>query len=72
LDYNSSYPTPEKDGIPNNGSLRGYEVIDAVKSAVERVCPGVISCADILQESVRVALASAVSWLHTNSRLDLW
>jgi peroxidase len=61
LDYNSSYPTPEKDGIPNNGSLRGYEVIDAVKSAVERVCPGVISCADILQESVRVALASALN-----------
>ncbi|KAG0619503.1 hypothetical protein M758_4G143800 [Ceratodon purpureus] len=55
LDFNSSFPDVEKNSPANNPSLRGYEVIDAVKSAVEAYCPGVISCADILQESVRVA-----------------
>ncbi|KAI3787993.1 hypothetical protein L2E82_00550 [Cichorium intybus] len=57
LDDTSSF-TGEKTAGPNRNSVRGFNVIDDVKSNVEKVCPGVVSCADILAIS---ALESVVA-----------
>ncbi|KAE8657385.1 Peroxidase 27 [Hibiscus syriacus] len=68
---NSSNNQAERDAFPNL-SLRGYHVIDAVKSAVEKVCPDVVSCADILALVARdsVSMIHGPSWEVPLGRRD--
>ncbi|CAN0901744.1 Peroxidase 4 [Linum grandiflorum] len=59
LDDTSSF-TGEKTANPNLNSVRGFDVVDKIKSAVDKACNGsVVSCADILA----VASRDSVSFL---------
>jgi len=49
LDQSNNNSQPEKLAIP----LRGYAEVNTIKAAVEAVCPGVVSCADILAYAAR-------------------
>ncbi|CAN1262959.1 Peroxidase 52 [Linum perenne] len=53
LDDTSSF-TGEKTAAPNLNSVRGFEVVDKIKSAVDKACnASVVSCADILAVASR-------------------
>ncbi|KAL6222888.1 hypothetical protein ACLB2K_006278 [Fragaria x ananassa] len=62
----------EKLSLSNINSLRSYEVVDEVKEALEKVCPGVVSCADIIIMASRdaVALTGGPDWQVKLGRLD--
>ncbi|KAJ6844490.1 peroxidase 4-like [Iris pallida] len=64
--------TGEQHAVPNNGSARGFEVIDKIKDAVEKACPGVVSCADILAISARdsVVILGGPNWNVKLGRRD--
>ncbi|MCL7049130.1 hypothetical protein MKW94_013781 [Papaver nudicaule] len=63
--------TSEKTSPPNF-SVRGYDLIDQAKAAVERACPRVVSCADIIAIATRdaVALAKGINYRVQTGRRD--
>ncbi|KAJ8442652.1 hypothetical protein Cgig2_003696 [Carnegiea gigantea] len=71
LDDTSNF-TGEKSAVPNNNSLRGFDVIDQIKTAVENACPRVVSCADILAIAARdsVVLLGGPTWNVKLGRRD--
>ncbi|KNA15337.1 hypothetical protein SOVF_099160, partial [Spinacia oleracea] len=64
--------TGEKTAIPNVNSVRGYDVIDTIKSQVENICPGIVSCADIVAVAARdsVVALGGPSWTVPLGRRD--
>lgn len=49
----------EKDTPPNE-TLKGFDIIDVIKAEIEEVCPGVVSCADILVLAAREGLLMVI------------
>ncbi|KAJ1394125.1 Secretory peroxidase [Sesbania bispinosa] len=71
LDDTSSF-IGEKTAAPNNNSVRGFNVIDDIKAKLEKACPGVVSCADILALAARdsVVYLGGPSWKVGLGRRD--
>ncbi|KAL4189900.1 hypothetical protein AMTRI_Chr08g209360 [Amborella trichopoda] len=62
----------EKNAQPNRNSARGFNIVDNIKSAVEKACPGVVSCADTLAVAARdsVVLLGGPDWQVKLGRRD--
>ncbi|KAH0777804.1 hypothetical protein KY290_009215 [Solanum tuberosum] len=68
---NTGNKQSEKDAGPNQ-SVRGYELIDRIKSRLESACPTTVSCADIIALATRdsVALAGGPMYNIPTGRRD--
>ncbi|CAO2828268.1 unnamed protein product [Amaranthus hypochondriacus] len=62
----------EKLALSNINSLRSFEVIDEIKDGLEKICPQIVSCADIIIMAARdaVALSGGPDWEVRLGRKD--
>lgn len=72
LDFPADPAQSEKNSPPNANSVRGYEVIDTIKAALEARCPSVVSCTDIAALTARdcVRLLRGLNYRLPTGRLD--
>ncbi|TKY53247.1 Peroxidase 53 [Spatholobus suberectus] len=72
LDQGGNITQSEKNAAPNFNSVRGFDVVDNIKSSLESSCPGVVSCADILAIAAEssVSLSGGPSWNVLLGRRD--
>ncbi|KAI3915293.1 hypothetical protein MKX01_035552 [Papaver californicum] len=54
--YNETSIDSEKTAVANL-NVRGFELIDKAKTALEKACPGIVSCSDIIIMATRDAVA---------------
>jgi peroxidase len=55
----------EMDVAPNRLTLHGMDLIDTAKDAVEKACPGIVSCADILALATRDSVVLVSTRTHS-------
>ncbi|KAL4602048.1 hypothetical protein ACB092_10G024300 [Castanea dentata] len=62
----------EKGSVPNKNSARGFDVLDEIKSALEKECPRTVSCADLLAIAAKesTVLRGGPSWEVLLGRRD--
>jgi peroxidase len=62
----------EQGAFPNNNSIRGLDVVNRIKTAVESACPNTVSCADILALAAEISsvLAQGPDWKVPLGRRD--
>ncbi|CAM0907452.1 unnamed protein product [Alopecurus aequalis] len=57
LESNAAAGIVSEKSSPRSFGMRNFKYIDAIKSALERACPGTVSCADLLALAARDGVA---------------